>query len=75
MDASEYRSSLHGAQSDQYGEQCHEGFLAIVRAYIKDNSDSEINISSRTKQKILKFEERSSYASLDMVREGMKKPE
>lgn len=42
----------------------------MVNEYTKNNSNSEINIDSRTKKQILGFEERSSYASLDVVRES-----
>ena len=74
VDVSEFQSTLHAAQSNQKREECFEEFLAVVSAYIKDNSNSEINLSSRTKKEILRFEGRSSYAALDMVRQGMKNP-
>lgn len=44
-------------------------FVAIVHGYIRDHSNSEMNIGSRTRKQILEFEECSSYASLDVVRE------
>ena len=71
VDASEFQSSIHAATSIQEGKDCYEEFVSIINEYIKDNSNSEINIDSRTKTQILRFEGRSSYASLDMVRDGV----
>ena len=74
IDASEFQIAVHAVTSNQERKDgdCYEEFLCIVNEYIKDNSNSEINIDSRAKQHILKFEARSSYASLDTVREGVK---
>lgn len=70
VDASEFHISVHADRSNQEDKDCYEEFLAIVNEYIKGNSNSEINIDSRTKKQILRFEGPSSYASLDMVRRG-----
>ena len=71
VDASEFESSVYAATSSQGVKDCYDEFLVIVDEYIKDNSNSEINIDSRTKKQILRFEGHSSYAALDLVREGV----
>ena len=73
VDVENFQRSVHAAHSSgEEGRECYEQYVAIVDEYIKDNSNSEINIDSRAKKKIMGFEERSSYASLDLVREGGK---
>ena len=44
-------------------------FTAIVNEYVQDKSNSEVNIDSGTKKKILGVCDRSTYSSLDLVRE------
>lgn len=62
---------VHTNYSDKEVRVCYEEYIAIVHEYYNNsNFDSKINMDSRTKKKILIFEERSSYASLDVVREG-----
>lgn len=70
VDASEFQGSVYAALNNvvEDGKDCYDEFVGIVNEYIKDNSNSEINIDSRTKKNIMGFEERSSYASLDVVR-------
>lgn len=65
----EFESLFHAADSGEEGKDFYEEFIAIVNEYIKDNSNSEVNIDSRTKKQTLEYEGRSSYASLDVVRE------
>lgn len=48
---------------------CFDEFILIVNEFIKDNSNSEINIDSATKKKILGFCQHSAYTSLDLVRD------
>lgn len=64
VDVSEFQKSIR----TQDGKDDFEGFLAIVKEYIKNSSDSEINIDHHTKKEILKFGERSAYISLNTVR-------
>ncbi|CAN0409712.1 unnamed protein product, partial [Ectocarpus sp. 12 AP-2014] len=59
---SKFKISVHAAH--QGGNDSYEEFIAIVDEYIKDNSNFEVNIDSRTKKEILGFGERSAYASL-----------
>lgn len=60
--------AAHGA-CDESSKADFDRFEVIANEYIKDNSNSEININSTTKKKILGFCERSAFASLDLVRE------
>lgn len=64
VDVSEFQLSV----GTQDGKDDFEEFLAIVKKYIKNSSDSEINIDHGTKIEILEFTERSAYTSLSMVR-------
>lgn len=64
VDAEEYHITVM-AHDDK---DTFEGFLVIVNTYIKNNSDSEINIDDRAKKAILKSSERSVYTSLETVR-------
>lgn len=66
VDVSKFKSSVHAAH--QGGNDDYEEFIVIVDEYIKDNSNCEVNIDSRTKKKILGFGERSVYASLGTVK-------
>lgn len=63
LDVAEFKKST----MNQDGKDDFEEFLAIVNEYIKNSSDSEINIDHRMKNKILKFSERSAYIALDTV--------
>lgn len=70
VDVSEFQHlvlGVHGAGQDS-GKDEFDEFTAIVDEYIKDNSNSEINIDSSTKKKILALCERSAYSSLVLVR-------
>ncbi|CAM9594329.1 unnamed protein product [Scytosiphon promiscuus] len=60
---------------DDVGEESGKGFggfgghLAIVNDYIKDGSHSEVNIASRTKRNIMRYNKFKDYALLSLVRE------
>lgn len=71
MDVSEFQNLVLGVHEARQGsgKDDFDEFTAIVNEYIKDNnSNSEINIDSSTKKKILVFCERSAYSSLVLVR-------
>lgn len=54
VDASEFKSSVIAAHNGQDGKESYEEFTVITNEYIKDNSNSEINIDSHTKKQILR---------------------
>lgn len=56
--------TVEKSSNDEFDE-----FINITNEFIKDKSNSEINIDSATKKKILGFCERSAYALLDVVSE------
>eukprot|EP00752_Nemacystus_decipiens_P013004 g11505.t1 len=65
---SEFQIVVAAAYSDG-GENSKDGFdeyTAVVNEYIKDNSNSEVNIDSATKKKILAFCQRPAYISLSV---------
>ncbi|CAN0386259.1 unnamed protein product [Ectocarpus sp. 12 AP-2014] len=67
VDVSEFSSlvlRINGGD-ERGGKDDFDEFNVIVGEYITDNSNSEINIDSRTKKKLRGFCERSAYASLD----------
>lgn len=63
----EFQESVHSAQGRPEGQDHFEEFIAIVDEFIKDKSESEINIDGSTKKRLLGFVERAVYASLSMV--------
>eukprot|EP00752_Nemacystus_decipiens_P013003 g11504.t1 len=66
VDVSEFKNAVAAAHASggESSQDDFEEFTVVVNEYIKDNSNSEINIASATKRKILGFCERSTYISL-----------
>ncbi|CAN0058171.1 unnamed protein product, partial [Ectocarpus sp. 13 AM-2016] len=66
VDVSEFSSLVYRTNGgdERGGNDDFDEFNVIVGEYITDNSNSEINIDSRTKKKLKGFCERSAYASL-----------
>ena len=66
---SEFKSSVHATDGGSEGsEGGYDKFMVIVNEYIKGNSNSEVNISSKIREEILAFSEHSAYMSLRTVR-------
>lgn len=68
VDVSGFQNVVAGAHAAG-GESStdFDEFTVIVTEYIKDGSNSEINIDCATKKKILELCERSAFTSLDVV--------
>jgi len=73
LDVSEFKEDLLlDNASNGKDKKSFKGFgsyFAIVNDYIKDGSNSEVNIAFKTKDDIRKFAKFKDYASLDLVRE------
>lgn len=70
VDASEYQNSVHAVYhgSAESKDDSHFGsFTTIIDEYIKDRSNSEVNISSSSKQQVMALCDRAKYVALDKV--------
>lgn len=65
MAVKEFKNRFRG---DGRENDAFESFVSIVNEYIKDKSPSEVNIDSRAKSYILKFNARETFVRLDSVR-------
>ncbi|CAN0357747.1 unnamed protein product [Ectocarpus sp. 12 AP-2014] len=68
VDASEYQNSVHAihhGSAESKGDLDFGSFTTIIDAYIKDRSNSEINISSSSKQNLMAYCDRAEYVALD----------